>query len=181
MNAFDVLMKQNEVAPATETNTTPSGFQLIKRGSPPEENYYLLQFDGLSVPNPGASTSGAVIFSPGSPRKVLAEKAHFIKHATNNEAEYGGLILGLELAKQLKIENLLIEGDSQLVIYQTEKRWKAKDLRMAKLQEIVQELLKSFNFIGIRHVRREFNTHADALTNECIKSRESFERFHTKL
>jgi ribonuclease HI len=179
MNAFDLLMKQNESVPVAETNTTPSGFQLIKRGSPPEDNYYLLQFDGLSVPNPGVSTSGAVIYSPGSTRKVVAERAHYIKHATNNEAEYGGLILGLELAKQLKAENLLIEGDSQLVIYQTEGRWKAKDLRMAKLQEIVQELLKSFNFVGVRHVRRENNTHADALTNECLKRRESFERFHT--
>jgi ribonuclease HI len=177
MNAFDLLMKKNET-PASAESTTPSGFQLIKRGSPPEDNYYLLQFDGLSVPNPGTSTSGAVIFSPGSNRKVVAEKAHFITHATNNEAEYGGLILGLELAKQLKIENLLIEGDSQLIIYQTEGRWKAKDLRMAKLQEITQELLKSFNFVGIRHVRREFNVHADALTNECLKRRESFERIH---
>jgi ribonuclease HI len=178
MNAFDALMKQNEAAPEADTNTTPSGFQLIKRGSPPEDNYYLLQFDGLSVPNPGTSTSGAVIYSPGTPRKVVAERAHFITHATNNEAEYGGLILGLELAKELKVENLLIEGDSQLVIYQTEGRWKAKDLRMAKLQEIVQQLLKSFNFVGVRHVRREFNKHADALTNECLQRRESFERIH---
>lgn len=176
MNAFELLMKQNEAVAEPESNTTPSGFKLIKRGSPPEENYYLLQFDGLSVPNPGVSTSGAVIFSPGPTRKVVAEKGHYIAHATNNEAEYGGLILGLELAKKLKVENLLIEGDSQLVIYQTEGRWKAKDLRMAKLQEIVQELLTYFNFIGIRHVRRENNTHADALTNECLKLRESFER-----
>jgi ribonuclease HI len=161
-----------------ETNTTPSGFQLIKRGTPPEDDYCLLQFDGLSVPNPGISTSGAVIYSPGPSRKVIAEKAHFIKFATNNEAEYGGLILGLELAKKLKVENLLIEGDSQLVIYQTEGRWKAKDLRMAKFQEIIKDLLKSFNYVGIRHVKREFNKHADALTNECLQRKESFERIH---
>jgi ribonuclease HI len=178
MNAFDVLMKQNEKVDVPDINTTPSGFQLIKRGNPPEDNYYLMQFDGLSAPNPGISTSGAVIFSPGPNRKVVAEKAHYINHATNNEAEYGGLILGLEMAKELKIENLLIEGDSQLIIYQTEGRWKAKDLRMAKLQEIVQELLKHLNFVGVRHVRREFNKHADALTNECLKLRESFQRFH---
>ena len=178
MNAFDVLMKKNETVETPDTNTTPSGFQLIKRGNPPEDNYYLMQFDGLSAPNPGISTSGAVIFSPGTHRTVVAEKAHYINHATNNEAEYGGLILGLEMAKKLKIENLLIEGDSQLIIYQTEGRWKAKDARMHQLQEIVQELLKSFNFIGIRHVRREFNKHADALTNECLKRRESFERKH---
>jgi ribonuclease HI len=179
MNTFDALMQQNGVKKTIDVNTTPSGFQLIRRGSPPEDNYYLLQFDGLSVPNPGISTSGAVIFSPGPTRKVLAEKAHFIKYATNNEAEYGGLILGLEMAKNLKIENLLIEGDSQLVIYQTEGRWKSKDLRMARFQEIIQELLASFNFVGIRHVRREYNTHADSLTNECLKLRESFERNHT--
>jgi ribonuclease HI len=177
MNAFDLLMKQGEPATVEET-TTPSGYKLIKRGSPPEDHYYLLQFDGLSVPNPGISTSGAVIYSPGSTRKVLAEKAHFIKYATNNEAEYGGLILGLEMARDMKIENLLIEGDSQLIIYQTEGRWKAKDLRMAKLQEIVQGLLKSFNFVATRHVRREFNKEADALTNECLKKQESFQRFY---
>jgi ribonuclease HI len=175
MDAFDNLLSEKEVL---ETNTTPSGFQLIKRGTPPEDQYYLLQFDGLSVPNPGISTSGAVIYSPGVSRKVIAEKAHFIKFATNNEAEYGGLILGLELAKKLKVENLLIEGDSQLVIYQTEGRWKAKDLRMAKFQEIIKDLLKSFNYVGIRHVKREFNKHADALTNECLQRKESFERIH---
>jgi ribonuclease HI len=175
MDEFDNLLSVKDVP---ETNATPSGFQLIKRGTPPEDQYYLLQFDGLSAPNPGISTSGAVIYSPGPSRKVIAEKAHFIKFATNNEAEYGGLILGLELAKKLKVENLLIEGDSQLVIYQTEGRWKAKDLRMAKFQEIIKDLLKSFNYVGIRHVKREFNKHADALTNECLQRKESFERIH---
>ena len=172
MQAFNTIICNKVI----DNNRTESGAIIIKRGTPTEDEYNLIQFDGLSAPNPGKSTSGAVIFSQGPNRRVMLEAAHYIEYANNNEAEYGGLILGLEQAKLLGIKNILIEGDSETVIYQTEGRFRTIHSKIVLLQEVVKELLKSFNFVAIRHIKREFNKHADSLSNECLSLGKSFNR-----
>ena len=174
MNAFDLLMNNSRQPVSDDNDITASGYVIIKKRPPPESQYYLLQFDGLSAPNPGTSTSAAVIFSPD--REPLREVAHFITHATNNEAEYGGVILGLETAIKMNIKNLLIEGDSQLVIYQLEGRWKGKDPRMVSLSNIAKGLIASFDNVGIRYVPRKQNKYADKLTNDALELRAGFDR-----
>jgi ribonuclease HI len=88
-------------------------------------NSTLLQFDGLSYPNPGISTSGAVLFDHNN--KVIFEVGEYIGFATNNQAEYNGLIIGLQRALELNIKNILIEGDSKLIIYQSAGKWKVNN------------------------------------------------------
>jgi ribonuclease HI len=133
---------------------------------------YLLQFDGLSEPNPGTSTAGAVIFSPD--KKPILETGEFMNFATNNQAEYTGLYIGLKAAIELGVKDILIEGDSQLIINQTQGKWKVKNEGMRILHKKVCDLLPNFNSIGIRHIYRVKNTYADKITNDVLASRKSF-------
>lgn len=133
----------------------------------------LLQFDGLSFPNPGISTSGAVLFDSNN-SKVLFEVGEYIGHATNNQAEYTGLIIGLKKAIEFGFMDILIEGDSLLVINQTIGKWKVNNDILRGLNTEVKELLTRFNSIGIRHVYRENNKYSDRITNDVLKSKKSY-------
>jgi ribonuclease HI len=168
-------------------NKTKSGYFILRNSAlacTDEESCCLLQFDGLSQPNPGVSTAGAVLFSPtessATIREPIFERGIFIDYATNNQAEYTSLLIGLQSALELNVHRLLIEGDSQLVISQTAGLWKVKNEALQQLHTEVLALLKSpqFEFIAIRHVYRKNNTYADGITNKVFASRESF---YTKL
>jgi ribonuclease HI len=133
---------------------------------------HLLQFDGASDPNPGPSAGGAVLFHPETTDPVF-ERYEFIPHATNNEAEYNGLIIGLQESADAGIKNLLIEGDSNLIINQFAGIWKIKAQNLAILHTKARALLPHFDFVAIKHIPREQNAHADRLTNEGVKQQDS--------
>jgi ribonuclease HI len=135
---------------------------------------YLLQFDGLAAPNPGQATAGAVLFSPEG--KVVFELADYLGIQTNNYAEYTGLLIGLRFAKQKGIKNIKIEGDSNLVIQQVKGLWKVKEPRLKPLFEEIVKLLIDFKVESINHIYRDYNKHADALTNECLALKSGFVR-----
>lgn len=167
MNAFDILMTPRS------TISTESGYSIIKGATSVKENdCYLLQFDGLAQPNPGEASGGAILYSPS--RQPVYETGEYIKFATNNAAEYTGLIIGLRLALEKGFTNLLVEGDSQLIIFQAQGKWKVKNENLQKYNKEVCKLVSKFEFIGIRHIRRELNKHADRITNEVVKSKETF-------
>jgi len=152
------------------TYDVPEGYLHVKgkQTTPP----HLLQFDGASDPNPGPSAGGAVLFHPGTTEPVF-ERYEFIPYATNNEAEYNGLIIGLQEAADAGIKNLLIEGDSNLIINQFAGTWKIKAQNLVSLHKKARDLLSSFDFVAIKHIPREKNTHADRLTNEGVKEKDS--------
>ena len=77
---------------------------------------YLLKFDGCSKGNPGLAGAGAVIYHDN--KEIWYDSFFVGEKFTNNHAEYAGLILGLQQAKDMEIKSLRIEGDSQLVINQ---------------------------------------------------------------
>ena len=135
---------------------------------------YLLQFDGLASPNPGEATAGAVLFSPEG--KVVFEVADYLGIQTNNYAEYSGLLIGLKLAKQKGYKQIKIEGDSNLIIQQVKGLWKVKEPRLKILFEQIMKLLIDFKVESIKHVYREYNKVADALTNECLATKKGFVR-----
>jgi ribonuclease HI len=137
-------------------------------------NCHLLQFDGGAVPNPGACGSGAVLYSPDG--KCLWERGEFIARGTNNVAEYTGLIIGLELALQKGIRSVKVEGDSMLVIKQITGAWKVKEPTIRILHERAMSLVYEFDYFVCRHVYRENNVHADAITNELQETQISFTR-----
>ena len=167
MNAFDILMTPHS------TISTESGYSIIKGVSSVKENdCYLLQFDGLAQPNPGEASGGAILYSPS--REPVYETGEYIKFATNNAAEYTGLIIGLRLALEKGFTKLLVEGDSQLIIFQAQGKWKVKNENLKKYNKEVCNLVSKFEFIAMRHIRRELNKHADRITNEVVKSKETF-------
>jgi ribonuclease HI len=169
MNVFDTLMANSK----SVTKNTETGYHIIRSNSRiKESDCYLLQFDGLAEPNPGEASSGAIIYSRD--REPIYETGEYIEFATNNIAEYMGLIIGLRLALEKGISKLLVEGDSKLVICQTQGEWKVKNENLKKYNKEARDLVSKFEFIAIRHVRREFNKEADRITNEVVKSKENF-------
>lgn len=154
-------------------------YKMIK-GVPAQQSTYaiLIQFDGAAEPNPGLACGAAALFRTqnGSTWTPFYEAGVYNQYWTNNQAEYEGLILGLRIAQRLGYKEVLIEGDSALVVSQTTKEWKCKDAKMQQKQNEVQQLLQSFTFVGIRHVYRNFNQHADALSKEGILKGENFAR-----
>jgi ribonuclease HI len=153
--------------------------------TPSLEDSHLLQFDGLAAPNPGKCTAGAVCFSPTdldsskdleSSRSIVFEAAKYLGHGTNNQGEYMGVLIGLHTCAKLGIKRVYIEGDSMLVTKQIARLWQ---INKPELKEIYNEIVKLypyFEYIAIRHVYREDNSHADALTNEVLKTKSEFVR-----
>jgi ribonuclease HI len=140
-----------------------------------EETCYLLQFDGSAVPNPGKASGAAVLFAPLT-REMIFEVGDYIPFATNNVAEYTGLIIGLEAALEGGVKRLIVEGDSMLVVKQVQGLWKVSAAPLKPYCEKAKGLLAKFENVIIRHVYREKNTHADALTNEVVSRCMGFRR-----
>jgi ribonuclease HI len=142
----------------------------------------LLQFDGGASPNPGPASGAYVLYSPpvkqeGSIcRLVIQEGYKFIPHATNNEAEYTGLILGLEAALNYGITDIEIEGDSQLVVNQVPGAWHVKTPALVPYRSKAANLYFKFQKRQIRHIPRELNSDADHLTREALQTRQEIHR-----
>ena len=126
----------------------------------------ILYFDGGSRGNPGPSASGAVIVNADDGKKEIVSQ--FFRHATNNVAEYNGLIIGLEKALELGLKNLTVCGDSNLVVNQVNGRWQVKNNRLRVLCDRAKQLIKQFDRIEINWVRRNQNQLADRAVNECL-------------
>ena len=89
--------------------------------------------------------------------------AHLQYQITNNEAKYEALLKGLELAKSLGAESVVIQGDSQLIINQVNGRCEAKEDWMKKYLSKVKQLVKKFKEANFVQLLREENMEADAL------------------
>jgi ribonuclease HI len=129
-----------------------------------------ITFDGASRGNPGSGSSAAVLWR-GAER--IADKAYrHPRHVTNNEAEYGGLLAGLELAAESAGDpasvRLVVEGDSKLVIEHVFGKWKCKCPRLQPLQRRARELVGKFKAVEGRWIPRERNGAADALCNKVF-------------
>jgi ribonuclease HI len=137
---------------------------------------YLLQFDGGANPNPGPC-AGAYIISKIDTQDVLFEGGTFINQGTNNVGEYMGLLGGLKVCKENHLDNILIQGDSKLVVYQVSNKWKINYDHIRKLYNEIQDLLKHFVSVSIRHVYREENNRADELSDETLDKKSNWIRF----
>jgi ribonuclease HI len=164
-NAFSIIM--------TPKKSSPAGYKIVKGAEEQEKEAFRLQFDGKSEPNPGPSSAGAVLYYPNS-QTVKAEVGEYISNATNNEAEYTGLLIGFHLAVSLGIKHLVIAGDSNLVINQVFGEWKVKSDNLKGLHKEIRTLFKNFDFIAAKHVYREHNDYADNITNVVFDKKKSY-------
>jgi ribonuclease HI len=122
--------------------------------------------DGASRGNPGPSGAGAVLMDEAG--SIVAELARPIGRATNNIAEYNGLILGLEEARRRGASAVDVRMDSLLVVQQMRGLWRIKHPGLRPLALRAGELLASFPERTISHVPRDKNSLADVLSNRAI-------------
>jgi ribonuclease HI len=128
-----------------------------------------LNFDGGSRGNPGPGGIGVVITAEdGTPLVTLGR---FIGPATNNVAEYLALITAMEEAAKLGAKNVLIRGDSQLVIRQMTGEYRVKNTELRKLYDRAIALAGKFDKAVYEHNVREHNSLADKLANLAMNRR----------
>lgn len=130
---------------------------------------FILHTDGGSRGNPGVAASAAVLFD--HQYNKLDQVGEYIGETTNNQAEYKGLLIGLQLAKKNKVSDLVVCMDSELVVKQMLGEYKIKDMGLKDLAEQAKIQLKHFTNYKFKHVRREKNKEADALVNEVLDNR----------
>ena len=122
--------------------------------------------DGGSRGNPGPAASGAVIF--GEDGSVLREVGTFLGTATNNVAEWTGLVTGLEAALDLGVDDLAVRLDSELVVKQISGAYRVKNPGLIPLHAKAKTLLRQFARVDVGHVPRKQNTAADAVVNQVL-------------
>ncbi|MBB5115461.1 putative phosphoglycerate mutase [Micromonospora echinospora] len=127
----------------------------------------VIEADGGSRGNPGPAGYGAVIRDPET-GEVLAERSESIGTATNNVAEYRGLIAGLEAAAELGAAEVEARMDSKLVVEQMCGRWQIKHPGLRPLAAQAAGLVSRFTAVRFTWVPRERNRHADALANAAM-------------
>jgi broad specificity phosphatase PhoE/ribonuclease HI len=140
---------------------------------------FIVEADGGSRGNPGPAGYGAVVLDAvtGEP---LAEVAEYIGTATNNVAEYKGLIAGLRAARALDPEAAVqVRMDSKLVVEQMSGRWKIKHPDMRPLAAEAKGLLPAGQ-VTYDWIPREKNKHADRLANEAMDAGKRGERWQPK-
>jgi ribonuclease HI len=157
-------------------------FTLLVGESDRSEAAWLIQFDGAANPNPGPASAGAVLWSPkdlDGRRNPVFESGKYLGKATNNIAEVQGLLLGLQIAATRGAREILIEGDSELIIFQQTGRYKVSDKNLKRWWAEIQAAMMdetAFDWIAIRQVPRELNERADSITKEVLSRKASFQR-----
>lgn len=122
--------------------------------------------DGGSRGNPGPAAAAAVLTGPDG--EVLARDSALLGVATNNVAEYRGLLLGLELARAQGASEVEVVNDSELVAKQVNGVYRVKHPDMRPLHAQAMAALRGFERWKVRSVPREQNAAADALVNEAL-------------
>lgn len=127
----------------------------------------VLQADGASRGNPGLASYGAVLYKNGVELSVAAKALGI---ATNNFAEYQGLIAALELAIAHDAQaSYLVQMDSKLAIEQMKGNWKVKSLDLMPLVSQAQRLAATLD-VEFEWIPREQNKRADELANNALDS-----------
>ncbi|MEA2289604.1 MAG: ribonuclease [Solirubrobacteraceae bacterium] len=126
----------------------------------------VVHVDGGSRGNPGPAAAAAVVSSPDG--DVLDEAHEVLGVATNNVAEYRGLLLGLARARELGAREVEVVNDSELVAKQVNGEYKVKHADMKPLHAEATRALGAFDRWTMRSVPRAQNAAADALVNQAL-------------
>ena len=133
-----------------------------------EEVEYTMYFDGCSKGNPGRSGAGAVLYENG--KEIWSDKKFVGEKATNNVAEYNGLILALQELSKRSLPKVVVYGDSQLIIQQITGVSKVRAKTLRSLYDRAISHKNNIKYpIEFAHVLRNYNKRADQLANEAVK------------
>ena len=122
--------------------------------------------DGGARGNPGPAAYGYVLESEDG--HVLAAHGEAIGRATNNVAEYSGLVAGMAKAADVGVRELEVVSDSELLVKQMRGEYKVKNEALRQLWEEAQDLERRFARVRYTAVRRAHNELADRLVNEAL-------------
>lgn len=123
-------------------------------------------FDGGSRGNPGPAAWGVAVLDEGG--GFVEGFAGVLGHATNNVAEYHGLLEALRLAQRCKAEQVEIFADSELIVRQIQGRYRVRQAHLKPLFAEAKRLISRFGLFRISHIRRGENKEADRLVNEAL-------------
>jgi ribonuclease HI len=125
-----------------------------------------LSTDGGARGNPGPAAYGYVLESDDG--HVLAAHGEAIGHATNNVAEYRGLLAGLAKAAELGVDELDVISDSELLVKQMRGEYRVKNEALRDLWDEATALERRFRRVDYTAVRRAHNELADRLVNDAL-------------
>lgn len=169
-------------SPAKPSSARGAGAASTSRAAPPEAapapaaattgevpTRVRVYSDGAARGNPGPAGAGAVIMDPAG--RILVRLGKFLGTQTNNHAEYMGLIIGLERARELGATHVDVFADSELMIRQLGGRYQVKSATLKPLFERARKLLAGFEKTTLTHVLRAQNAAADEMSNRAIDER----------
>ncbi len=128
----------------------------------------VLWVDGAARGNPGQAGAGFVLKKNG---RRLFSIGEYLGEATNNEAEYKALILGMTEAKRRGLTQLEIFSDSELIVRQMRGEYRVKSPGLQELYFKAVKSLGAFRRVAFNHVLREENKEADKMANMAIDAK----------
>lgn len=161
LNSEEIEALKDYLQPSKLKEVNPVLSKLYKKLT--EEEKIELYVDGASDLHSKTAGIGGVFYRNGEELYSFSEYIHDI---TNNEAEYSALLKGLEIAYEMKMKNLKIYADSELIVKQINGEYRVRHPRM---QVLYQQAMKYFNRLegwSFIHVSREKNIRADKLSKE---------------
>jgi ribonuclease HI len=136
----------------------------------PDSLHVVIHIDGGSRGNPGPAGAGAVIQNK-TDNSILYKGGVFLGKATNNVAEYSGMLAGLTAAKELNATHVELFSDSQLLVRQMIGQYRVKNAGLKPLHRQAADLADAFEACSFTHVPREENTAADKLANMAMDAK----------
>jgi ribonuclease HI len=143
------------------------------------DHLYILEFDGGSRGNPaGVAGAGMVLYDTGesgNDKQEVWVAWEYLGYGqvTNNQAEYTGLIRGLEAALARGVRKIAVYGDSELIIKHITGKYRVRNAKLIPLWKQTLELLEKFDSYSVHHIRRHLNSRADSLANIAMDNQES--------
>ncbi len=134
----------------------------------------IVNIDGGSRGNPGPAAAGVVIRARDD-GTVLHMAGIYVGRATNNVAEYNGLLEGLRRAEALGAREVEVLSDSELLVKQMNGEYRVRNAGLKPLFEEANKLWNRFAKVAIRHISREQNQAADELANKAMNLKRSLE------
>jgi probable phosphoglycerate mutase len=134
--------------------------------SEPASDAIVAYIDGGARGNPGPAGYGVRIERPDG--ELVEEFSRSIGTATNNVAEYRGLIAALEWARANHRSTVLIRSDSLLLVEQMRGRYRVKHPNLQPLHATARLLVAQIGRVSFEHVGRAVNAHADRLANQAM-------------
>lgn len=136
-----------------------------------DQSHLIVYSDGGSRGNPGPSAAGFIVMNGAE--HVIHEGGMYLGITTNNQAEYQGVRLGLEKAREMGARVVEFRVDSMLVVNQMNGTYTIKNRELWPIYERINELTAEFEKVTFTHVKREFNQLADGMVNKILNAHQN--------